>query len=89
MWQATYGFDTSYHQFRTTPSAIRIAVSLCAQRRTGWAARQEMLAVRAREGIQDDVSQWKLNDDPNWLEHFFDGFVCNLPSVEPPTDGSA
>jgi hypothetical protein len=51
--------------------------------------RDEMLALRVREGIQDEVSQWKLNEDPNWLEHFFDGFVCNLPPVEPPTDGSA
>ncbi len=48
--------------------------------------RAEMLAVRRREGIQDDVSQWKLNDDPNWLEHFFEGLACNLPPVEPPSD---
>jgi hypothetical protein len=46
--------------------------------------RDEMLAVRAREGIQDDVSQWKLNDDPNWLEHFFEGFVCSRPAINPP-----
>jgi hypothetical protein len=48
--------------------------------------RDEMLTVRAREGIQDDVSQWKLNDDPNWLEHFFEGFTCSLPPAEPPAE---
>ena len=49
--------------------------------------RDEMLAVREREGIQDDVSQWKLNDDPDWLEHFFDGFTCNFRAADQPSAG--
>ena len=47
--------------------------------------RDEMLAVRTREGIQDDVSQWKLNDDPNWLEHFFEGLTCSRPVIDSPS----